>query len=246
MAQSNNILEELRELNSQLAGQPVEQVYSVPPGYFDNLAENVLSRIRTLNASSVSEELEILSPLLSKANKEMPFAIPSNYFESLDHSIAIIATNKEDSPKEELESISPLLNSIGKQNVYSVPWGYFEQINSAPETKVVSIKRRSWIRYAIAASITALVFLAGFMFVNRPDKAGRVLVRLERDVKKMDDTQKDKLIEFIDAGFDGKETVQNNPVKSNEVKDLLKGVSEQELKDFEEQFEDIEDVLMTN
>ncbi len=175
----------------------------------------------------------------------MPYSIPEGYFESLDEKIAAI-TNNKDSAKEELESISPLLSSISKENPYSVPQGYFEQINKAPETKVVAIRKHTWIRYAVAASITALVFLAGFMFVNRPDKAGRVLVRLERDVKKMDEAQKDKLMEFIDAGFDGKETVQNNPVRSNEVKDLLKGVSEQELKDFEEQFEDIEDVLMTN
>ena len=35
-------------------------------------------------------------------------------------------------------------------------------------------------------------------------------------------------------------------VKSAEVKNLLQGISEDELKDFEEQTEDLGDVLMTN
>jgi hypothetical protein len=47
--------------------------------------------------------------------------------------------------------------------------------------------------------------------------------------------------------MNGKETARINPDnKSNEVKDLLKGISDEELKDFQEQTEDIEDVLMTN
>ena len=47
--------------------------------------------------------------------------------------------------------------------------------------------------------------------------------------------------------MDGKETVQVKPDnKSKEMQQLLQDVSEEELKDFQEQTEDIEEVLMTN
>ncbi len=49
MAQSNNILEELKELNSLLADHPAVQVYAVPSGYFENLAEKVLQLLMALN-----------------------------------------------------------------------------------------------------------------------------------------------------------------------------------------------------
>ena len=63
----------------------------------------------------------------------------------------------------------------------------------------------------------------------------------------MNDTQKDDLMDFIDAGMNGDETAQvNTDNKADEVKNLLKDVSDEELKDFQEQTEDVADVLMTN
>lgn len=59
----------------------------VPEGYFGNLAENILSRIKTESEFSVSEELNTISPLLEKLSKENIYSLPLGYFENLPSSI---------------------------------------------------------------------------------------------------------------------------------------------------------------
>ncbi|HEY2726703.1 MAG TPA: hypothetical protein VGI61_05990, partial [Parafilimonas sp.] len=56
-------------------------LYSVPDGYFNNLAENVLEKIKVQN-NSVQQELEELSPLLSKIPKTNVYTVPAEYLES--------------------------------------------------------------------------------------------------------------------------------------------------------------------
>jgi hypothetical protein len=58
-----------------------QDLYNVPDGYFNNLAENILENIKTKN-NSVQQELEELSPLLSKIPKINVYTIPAEYFES--------------------------------------------------------------------------------------------------------------------------------------------------------------------
>ena len=65
MAQSNNILEELRELESSLVQIQVQDIFQVPAGYFDNLATNMLHLVKTLDSTDSREEIKILSPLLA-------------------------------------------------------------------------------------------------------------------------------------------------------------------------------------
>jgi hypothetical protein len=245
MPQSNNILEELVALGSSLATQDVPNAYTVPVGYFENLAMEVMNKIRSNQANHALVE-DFVSPLLNTISRQMPYSVPAGYFEQLPENIlASVQQVNEQSVSEELQQLSPLLSSIDKRTPYVVPDGYFDKIINKP-AKVVSLSSRKWFRYAAAAIITGVIFLGGLMVINSQDKAGRVLVKLERDVKKMNESEKDKLIEFIDAGFNGKETVQLNGGKSNEVKELLQGISEEEIMAFNQQTEDIEDVLMTN
>ena len=202
MTQRNNILQELQELNSSLGEIQAARVYSVPEGYFENLAELVLMKIREGEVSS-AEEIDNLSPLLSKASRKMPFEVPG---------------------------------------------GYFDQPLQRPQAKIVSITRVKWFRIAAAAVVSSAILLAGWLYFGpgaNERKANRVFVKLSRDINKMTETQKDNMIDYIDAGLDGNETAQGiNRV--TEVKELLKDVSEEELKLFQEQSEDIEEVLMTN
>ena len=90
--------------------------------------------------------------------------------------------------------------------------------------------------------------MAGFLyFGGEKEPGGKVLAKFTRDVKKMNDIQQADLIEFIDAGMTGDETAQlSTDNKSDEVKNLLKDISDEELKDFQEQTEDIQDIMMTN
>ena len=70
MAQRDNILQELREMNSGLAGFSEEPVFQVPAGYFDSLAGEILKKVKASEAANAKEELEFLSPMLSALFKD--------------------------------------------------------------------------------------------------------------------------------------------------------------------------------
>ena len=258
MTQKDNILHELNELKSSLATINAQNVYTVPVGYFDGLAAQVLNRIKAMEATNVTEELGYLSPMLSNLSKQMPYSVPVGYFEGFEANLlqSVRESNDYQTAKEELETLSPLLNGLKKEMPYSVPQGYFEQLASTitkgenkPVIKVVSITSRTWFRYAAAALVIGLVTITGFLLIGKGEKepGGKALAKLTRDIKKMDETQKDNLIDFIDAGMSGQESAQvTSPNNKSEVKDLLKGISDEELKDFQEQTEDVQDVLTTN
>lgn len=264
MTQKDNILQELSELKSSLTNVTRENIYTVPVGYFDGLAAQVLSRIKAMEAVTGVEELGYLSPMLGNVSKQMPYVVPAGYFERLaEKAIQTVHNNNHyQTAKEEIATISPLLSGLNKKMPYAVPQGYFETLptgqqnlvknetteETRPVAKIISIGSRKWFRFAAAAAIIGIIFLAGFSyFSNEKVPGGKALAKFTRDIKKLDDTQKDNLINFIDAGMNGDETAQiNTDNKMEEVKNLLQGVSSEELKDFQEQTEDIQDVLMTN
>lgn len=256
MTQRDNILQELKELDSRLANVASQNVYTVPKGYFDSLTDQVMFRIRALEANNPADELNALSPQLGKLSKEMPYSLPKDYFETLTDNVLKTIQTGGLSSKDELAAISPLLSSLKKETPYSVPEGYFESLSPTrreeevqPSLKVVSLFSRTWFRYAAAAVVAGIIILASIsLFTSEKEPGGKALAKFTRDVKKMDEQQKDDMIDFFDAGLDGKETAQVNTDAKNsqEVKELLEGVSEEELKDFQEQTEAIEEVLMTN
>lgn len=55
-------------------------LYKVPENYFENLSGNILKKIR--KESDLQQELENLSPLLSKLPKTNVYTIPEGYFEN--------------------------------------------------------------------------------------------------------------------------------------------------------------------
>ncbi|MBK7678491.1 MAG: hypothetical protein IPJ29_03635 [Chitinophagaceae bacterium] len=256
MSQKDNILQELNELKSNLGAIDSKKLYSVPVGYFDELASQVLNRIKAIEAATSKEELNYLSPTLNNFTRQLPFSVPQGYFEALNENLIqnVIKNNLAQTPKEELENLSPLLSSLNKEMPFAVPKGYFEGLFSPTNpnknkqaTKIFSITNRKWFRYAAAAVVIGIVTLTGFLLLGDEKEPGvKALAKLSRDIKKMDETQKDNLMDFVDAGMSGQETAQANPATNSEVKKLLQGISEEELTDFQEQTEDFQDVLMTN
>ena len=258
MTRKDNILQELNELNSTLATITPQNPYAVPVGYFDGLAARVLNRIKAMEAANAAEELGYLSPVLSDISKQIPYSVPQGYFEGLAGKAlqAVNKSNDHQTAKEELVTLSPLLSGLKKEMPFSVPQGYFESLSenisreeNKPVTKIISITSRKWFRYAAAAVIIGIVVTTGLLFLSGGEKepGGKALAKFTRDVKKMDDAQKDNLMDFIDAGMNGSETAQvSTDKKTDEVKNLLQGISDEELKDFQEQTEDVQDILMTN
>jgi hypothetical protein len=60
--------------------------FSVPEGYFDGLANNILKRIKAPVFESVQQELSQLSPFLSDIPKVNTYSVPPNYFDALNTS----------------------------------------------------------------------------------------------------------------------------------------------------------------
>lgn len=92
MAQNNEILQELRNIAPELARIGPVTPYKVPAGYFDDLADLILMRIKSMNAQTAGEEISMLSPLLGGLKKEMPYKVPDGYFENL------VAARKTEAP----------------------------------------------------------------------------------------------------------------------------------------------------
>jgi hypothetical protein len=125
MKQSPEIWNELLKISPLVAGiLPSDGLYSLPEGYFANLAENLLIRVQT-------GQSEIVPSFLDQHDKIAHFPIPGNYFESFPEKLmSLIKMNQNLSPNEELAGLSPLLNQIGKKTTFKVPAGYFNGLSA--------------------------------------------------------------------------------------------------------------------
>lgn len=239
MTNRDNILNELNLLNSSLAGITPENIYEVPTGYFEGIAEKMLNRVKNVNTG-----LENESNFLTGISKELPYMVPQNYFEGLEEKLMRAIREKADyqTVQEELESISPLLSRLPKQNPYAIPDNYFDSISKRNgPVKVISITHRKWFRYAAAAVVFGIISLGAFFFINGkaiPVGEEKAWAKVEKKVEKLSDEEIIEFVEFSDAGLNTSETAGLHPVKNEEINDLLKDVTDSELKDFLEKTSD--------
>jgi hypothetical protein len=244
MTKKDNILQELKELQSSLAKTEPQNIYHVPTGYFEDLADKMLNRIKALEAKTATEELSYLSPLLNSISKKIPYSVPAGFFDSLEKTIKEVSKNDSDvlTPAEELETLSPLLSGLTKKMPYSVPQGYFENLDTtlepaafAPKAKVVSLAKQTWFRYAAAAVVMGFIVMTGFLiFKPKPiDPNVKSFAWVEKNMKKVSTDEIDKFVEMADEEAP---VVANVDTKTtNEIKDLIKDVSDKELEDFLEE-----------
>jgi hypothetical protein len=240
MTNRNDILNELNGLESVLVNINPQNIYAVPDGYFDSLANTVLNHIKALEATSANEELEILSPLLSAASKEIPFTVPAGYFEILSERMMQGIREHADykTSDEETESISPLLSSISKKTPYQVPAGYFENLGSPvekKEAKIISFTRNRWYRLAAAASVIGIIAIGVLFFI----KQGSVDINknpqawVKKNVsKKINQEQLNEFVTLAEGDENLSDLNDADSEKSVEVETLLKDVPEKELQEF--------------
>lgn len=238
MPNRHHITNELNELQSTLVSLQPGNIYRVPTGYFDNLPEQILYRIKSIDTVAVTDELAHVSPFLAAVSRKTPYTVPAEYFEQLDHSIAY---NIDQSSGEELDSISPLLSGLKKQNTFTVPDGYFDQLTTITgkeevpaETKIISIKsRRKWLQYAAAAVTISFVAISSFFLLNKKDNNStanidKPAVWIEKNMNKVSTEEINAFIQLADEE-------QPNVVQtsySDEIKNLMKNVSDKEIQDF--------------
>lgn len=237
---------ELNHLAPVLASLPVQTPYTVPAGYFESLPELVLSRVRTADTSGVQDELGELSPLLAGLSRKTPYQVPAGYFDSLQPG----AAHAETTAAGELASLSPLLSGLTKEMPYEVPAGYFENLAEQvagktvqEKTKVIALTSRRWFRYAVAAVVTGIIATLAFIrFGNNEFKSTSSIVHIEekinKDLKKMSEKDLNDFLQFNAAGLEGTENVKAG--STDDVKELLKDVSESEMKTYLEETADVE------
>jgi len=239
MTNRKTILKELADLESLLAHHDLQDIYAVPTGYFEGLADQILNRIKAFEANDAKEELSYLSPLLSNVAKEMPYSVPAGFFESLNEDILEIIKGHGDhqTSEEEIESLSPILSSLKNKNLYSIPAGYFENLETRvekKETKVISITKRKWYRLAVAAVVIGAIAISGLAIFRSkqvdPNKNPQAWIEKNLDKK----VSKDKIDEFVKLAEDESINVasEKDDVKHAEIKELMKDVPEKEIEAF--------------
>ncbi len=169
---------------------------AVPAGYFDNLAANILQRIKgeEMGASEIA-----LSPLLQGLKEKNVFEVPAGYFE--DSATQLMDIINTEAPQQELKRISPLLSDIQSNPVFTVPGDYFEALPAAilsrlkgGSSKVIKMQGRSmFTRYAVAAMMIGVLAFGVFKYTGRqsgntPQPAVAMDASIEKG-RKMDDKQ---------------------------------------------------------
>lgn len=238
MESSNNILKELQELSPVLASSyPVPLPYSIPAGYFEQLAPAIQFIVKD-NDVPADEELGQLSPLLKSISKTPPFHLPEGYFSDLSEN-TVAETKAVAFVQEELDDFSTLLNPLKNAPVYEVPAGYFEQLPAAilhkvregASAKVVKIPLLKRMRKYAAAAVVALVLVSGgWWFLNSNSGSSTVSAA---GIEKVSD---DELVHFLE---DQVITPENNntgiaatSVDASSVQDLFSEVSDEELQQY--------------
>ena len=242
METRSTIINELNSISPTVAQATNSIPYQVPQGYFEELAEMILNRIKT-ESLNAEDELQTLSPLLGGLNKKMPFEVPAGYFSELPGNVAD-GVKAIDFVKEELEGVSPLLKDLRTKNVYSVPQDYFENLagnilNKVKEhrpAKVVSMSRKI-MRYAVAAVIAGAMAIGGWFYFGNNTTKDQHLAAVEKmsdDVKVSDQEMADFLQNESNPLVASTAAISEDDAEMNEtdVKDMLSEVSEDEMQQF--------------
>lgn len=247
---------------SQLLESKTGNPYQVPGGYFESLAETILNRVKAQENLSPKEELESLSPLLSKLDKGIPFTVPQGYFDDLSGNV-VAGMRAVDFVNEELENLSPLMMSLKNENVYEVPARYFEELPASvlsrvKEKKLAKVVSMSFgkkaMRYAVAAVILGIVITAGILFMNQRSASVPSGSIVQAEEKIQSDTQNklkgltdDELLNFIEnqptALPDILSIAAFDELDDADVRLMLADIPDAELKQYLVEFGDENDVL---
>ncbi len=131
MESSIDILNELKGISPLLAGIPRKNdLFEVPPGYFNQLADRVVLRIRAEQPDSAR--------LAGQTGKQVPYSLPGGYFETFaEKMMTRINAEEADSAAKELKILSPVLSRMDKKMPFSIPAGYFADFADKTADKIM-------------------------------------------------------------------------------------------------------------
>lgn len=222
MSNINDIKAELESLGSGLP-LPANAPLSVPDGYFEGFPAAMLAKIKA-DSLTAAEETAAISPLLSGLSRKMPYSLPADYFtDNLSGLKGLVA-----------EEAIPYFGKTAQP--YSVPAGYFDtlptnivaQVAAGGSAKVVPMKRRSWMKMAVAAAVVSIIALSGIFYFTK-EKAISV-DNPQWMAKNTSTVSTTSLDEFIKStAVSAAAAASNNTV---DIKALVKDIPTQELDQF--------------
>jgi hypothetical protein len=250
---ANNILQRVKANDTSLSPvlqQASNNPYQVPQGYFDNLPAVILNRIKATTTDNATEELDILSPVLSQIGKKMPFSTPAGYFNELGEN-AVAGAQAIDFVNGALENLSPLMQGLKRVQVYEVPAGYFEQlpgqvlnaIKAQQPAKVVSMSfTRRVLRYAAAAVVAGLIITAGWLYLG---KGGKITPVPPAELASISDEMLEKYLENQTAA-PAETAIATTPavdeIDANDMKDMLADVTDEDLQQYLEKYSTVKNI----
>lgn len=252
--QQTDRISELSQISKTLSACPVSAPYTVPAGYFNTLTDIILQRIRATDAPTLLEETEALSPLLSRISKQMPYALPETYFQELT-AVPVAGGPDKIEDTEYTTSLSPLLLSLHNKETYRLPAHYFEQlpqailekVGSGTKARVIPVSFGSKIaRYAVAASVAAVMIISGWFLLNRQQPVSLAATKEPAGIK---DVSNKELQDYIDQNtviLPDKVAVVSTEIQAEDVKTMLAGVPDAELRQYLDQQPDLKDPASAN
>lgn len=228
--------------------------YNAPEGYFDNLAGQILNRIKAQESGNAKDELALLSPLLGQIGKANPFTAPEGYFTDISENI-VSGVKAIEFVNGELENLSPLMLGLRNKTVYEVPKDYFEKmpgliLKKAKEqqpARIISFGRK-YMRYAAAAVVTSIIALSAFLYFGKTthddlasnqskstvlDSAGLAKIP-DQEIESFLDNNSTSLA-YIGTDADTTDALSSDASNSNDTKDLLANISDEELQKYVDQ-----------
>lgn len=132
MDNRTTILNELKGISPALPGLDAKPPYTIPAGYFDGLAAEILLKIKTENADNQS---------LSHISKAPVYDVPAGYFDGLaDTILNRVRASAAASPVDELAFLSPVLSRLEKKSPFSTPENYFNDLSDNVVSGVQAIE----------------------------------------------------------------------------------------------------------
>jgi hypothetical protein len=183
-----------------------KNLYVVPDGYFNSLAENILKKIKSLS-NPVWQELEEISPLLSKIPKTNVYSVPDTYFEA-SSSLIDVAHSKLD-----------VAHSKPQAKVISF-----------------GSRARRWINYAAAACIAAVLFGGGYFYLdkNKIQPASPISeAEVQQQISQLsDDEIANYLEENNNTGIYTSNGDDDNQPQNLNIQTMLQNVSDEEIQQY--------------
>jgi hypothetical protein len=155
ISRDNDIANELREILPDAQWTMLKPALAaIPAGYFEQLPDQILQRVR---AADVLEELETLSPLLANVPKSLPLSVPPDYFGQLSQQILQnITTDTAEQAQAATEEVPSILADMPKAFPMSAPAGYFDQLSAAVMARIADADRTAVPATAAREELAAL------------------------------------------------------------------------------------------